>query len=104
MSITLTPGMRLFSAVCQAEMITVKAPGHSLDLTIGGVPPLTSAADRVPDVAAIAGHDAGVAMGKRYVDAAGELELLCTKGGSGVPAVAGELLRLKDAKSLPASD
>ena len=43
-------------------------------------------------------------MGKRYVDDAGTLELLCTKPGDGVPAVAGEVLQLKEAKPLPASD
>ena len=43
-------------------------------------------------------------MGKRYVDDAETLELLCTKPGDGVPALAGEVLRLKEAKPLPASD
>jgi hypothetical protein len=52
----------------------------------------------------LAGHDGGSAIGKRYTDAAGTLELLCTKADRGVPAVDGEVLGLKEAKPLPASD
>jgi hypothetical protein len=43
-------------------------------------------------------------MGKRYVDSAETIELLCTKPGDGVPALNGELLQLNEAKPLPASD
>ena len=43
-------------------------------------------------------------MGKRYVDDAETLELLCTKPGECVLALGGEVLRLKEAKPLPASD
>ena len=50
------------------------------------------------------GHGGGAGMGKRFVDSSGAVELLCTKAGEGVPAVAGEVLVLKDAKPLPASD
>jgi len=50
------------------------------------------------------GHDAGSAMGKRYTNSDETIELLCTKAGQGVPAVDGELLVLKEAKPLPASD
>ena len=104
MSMTLKPGTRLFSAVCDAEMIVVKAPAGEIDLTMGGVAPLTSADQRQPGTTPADGHDGGVMMGKRFVDDAGELELLCTKAGVGAPAVGGELLVLKEAKPLPASD
>ena len=46
MSTTLKPGMRLFSAVCSAELIAVKAPAGEVELTIGGAAPVASAADR----------------------------------------------------------
>ena len=36
-------------------------------------------------------------MGKRYVDEANTIELLCTKPGDGLPAIAGALLTIKDA-------
>jgi hypothetical protein len=97
-------GTRVFSTVCSTEMIAVKAPGGPVALTIGGVAPVLSGNDRDSNHSLVAGHDGGAAMGKRYVDAAGSVELLCTKGGDGVPAVDGELLLLKDAKPLPASD
>jgi hypothetical protein len=104
MSMTLRPGARLFSAVCETEMIAVKAPSGELDITIGGVAPLASASERNGSGAVVEGHGGGSSMGKRYVDEAETLELLCTKSGEGVAAIGGELLRLKEAKPLPASD
>lgn len=104
MSLTLKPGARLFSAVGTTEMIAVKVPAGEVDLTIGGVPPVTSAADRTGDGTIAEGHGGGAAMGKRYVDDAETIELLCTKAGEAVPAVGGEVLHLKEAKPLPASD
>ena len=50
------------------------------------------------------GWDKGTLIGKRYVDAAGTVELLCVKPGKGSLAIAGVALQLKDAKPLPASD
>lgn len=104
MPIALKPGARVFSAVCATEMITVKAPAGEVDLTIGGTPPVSSAADRDGSGSVAEGHGGGVAMGKRYVDDADSIELLCTKAGDGVPAIGGALLVLKETKALPASD
>ena len=104
MPMTLKPGARLFSAVCTTEMIAVKAPAAEVDLTIGGVTPVGSIAERTSGAAVADGHGGGAAMGKRYVDSADTIELLCTKAGDGVPALGGELLLLKEAKPLPASD
>lgn len=104
MSIELKPGTRLFSAVCTTELIAVKAPGGSVDLTIGGVTPVTAADARDPGGEVVDGHGGGTAMGKRYVDDDDTLELLCTKPGEGVPAIGGTPLQLKEAKALPASD
>lgn len=104
MSITLKPGTRLFSAVCTTEMIAVKAPAGEVDLTIGGAAPVSSVADRDSSGSVADGHGGGVSMGKRYVDDADSVELLCTKAGDGVPALDGVLLVLKEAKALPASD
>jgi hypothetical protein len=104
MSTNLKPGARLFSAVCSTEMIAVKAPADAVDITIGGVPPVASAADRDGSGSVAEGFGGGAAMGKRYVDADDTLELLCTKPGDGLPAVGGVLMVLKEAKALPASD
>jgi hypothetical protein len=104
MSIPLKPGTRLFSAVCTTEMIAVKVPAGEVDLTIGGAAPVSSAADRDGSGSVADGHGGGASMGKRYVDDADTLELLCTKAGDGIPAVGGVPLQLKEAKALPASD
>ena len=50
------------------------------------------------------GHDGGAELGKRYVDAGGAVELLCTRPGVGAPALDGTVLAPKEAKPLPASD
>jgi hypothetical protein len=104
MGATLKPGTRLFSAVCDAEFIVIKGPAGDAEVTIGGVPALASAAERNGSVAVVEGHGGGVAIGKRYVDEDGAVELLCTKPGVGVPALAGRPLTIKEAKPLPASD
>jgi hypothetical protein len=104
MSMTLKPGTRLFSAVCATEMITVKVPKDEVELTIGGAAPVLTASSRTGAGTVADGHGGGAAMGKRYVDAADTIELLCTKPGAGVPAVNGVLLEMKGAKALPASD
>jgi len=100
----LKPGARLISAVCTAELMTVKSPKTEVDVTIGGVSTVASAAARDGSVAVVAGHDGGTLMGKRYVDEADTIELLCTKAGSGAVAVNGEVRQLKEAKALTASD
>jgi len=46
----------------------------------------------------------GTQIGKRYVNAAGDLELLCTKPGTGSLAAGGAPLVVKGAKPLPSSD
>jgi hypothetical protein len=103
-AVTLKPGTRLFSSVCSTEMIAVRGSGGEVDLTIGGVAPVLAAAERDYGEAPVPGHDGVAAMGKRYVDHGDTIELLCTKAGDGVPALDGELLVLKEAKPLPASD
>ena len=46
----------------------------------------------------------GTQIGKRYVDADGVLELLCTKPGEGSLSCDGDELGIKGAKPLPSSD
>ncbi len=104
MSLTVKAGSRLYGATSTTELIVVKTPSAELDLTIGGQPALLDASGRTGATDIAEGHGGGAAMGKRYVDSSGGVELLCTKAGEGLPAVAGEVLQLKDAKPLPASD
>ena len=99
----LKPGTRLRSAVCSTEVIVVRAPSDTFDLKCGGAPMLEMPAD--PSGAAVdAQHASGTVLGKRYTDAEGALELLCTKGGDGSLSIADVALGQKDAKPLPSSD
>lgn len=104
MPLNLRPGTRIFSGVCDTELIVVKAPKTEVNLTVGGAPALSEKSDsRAPGVVQD-GHGGGAVMGRRYGDAAGELELLCTKAGEGVPGVDGVVLGLREHKVLPSSD
>lgn len=98
------PGARLRSAVCSTELVVVKAPPGALALTIGGAPPAGGGTTGPGPRTVAEGHGGGTALGKRYVDESGALELLCAKAGEGVPALDGTPLRLREAKPLPSSD
>jgi hypothetical protein len=100
----LKPGVRLKSAVCTTEVMVVAAPDGDVEVTCGGAP-LVELGAPPPAGASIAADAAGGSLlGKRYVDAAGALELLCTKPGKGSLGARGELLTVKAAKPLPSSD
>ena len=51
-----------------------------------------------------AGASDGTLLGKRYVNEAGDLEVLCVKPGDGSLAVGDAAMTLKEAKPLPSSD
>lgn len=97
-------GSRFRSAVCDTQMVVVRAPAGSADLARGGHPVIGM--DDEPDATATLDpdHAAGTAMGKRYVDPDGTIEVLVSKPGAGSLALNGVALALKDAKPLPASD
>jgi hypothetical protein len=100
---TLKAGARLKSAVCDAQVMVIAAPAGDAALTCGGAPLLEVTANAArgtidPE------HKNGTQIGKRYVNADGSLELLCTKPGEGSLALAGTALKLKEAKALPSSD
>jgi hypothetical protein len=95
------PGSRLKSVVCDTEVIVVRGGGEGV-IECGGKP---MEAERPAERGAIDPAFAGGALtGKRYVDAAGAVELLCVKGGQGSLAISGVALQTKDAKPLPSSD
>ena len=100
----LKAGTRMRSAVCATEVMVVAAPAEGVEVTCGGVP-MIAIGDDPPAGASISPDAAqGSALGKRYVNEAGDLELLCTKPGEGSLGVGGALLSLKEAKPLPSSD
>jgi len=94
------PGTKLKSAVCDTEVMVIR--GADIVVECGGSP---MAAERPSARAAVNPSFAqGTKIGKRYVDDAGTIELLCVKAGQGSLSIAGVALKLKDAKPLPASD
>ncbi len=96
-------GARLKSNVCDSEVMVISCADSSAEITCGGAAMIDASADACGgDVDAA--HAEGTTLGKRYVNAAGDLELLCVKAGAGSLAVNGEALVLKDAKPLPSSD
>jgi hypothetical protein len=100
----LKPGSRVRSAVCDTELMVIAAPGGDLELSCGGA--AVVAMDEDPPAGAALSPEAseGTQIGKRYVNEAGDLELLCTKPGKGSLALDGAALTIKGAKPLPASD
>ena len=94
------PGTKLKSAVCDTEVMVIR--GTNVVVECGGSPMLEEKpAQRGTLNPAFA---EGTKIGKRYVDAAGTVELLCVKAGQGSLSIAGAALQLKDAKPLPSSD
>jgi len=100
----LKTGTRIRSAVCSTEAMVIAAPDGDVEVTCGGVAVIDIGAE--PPAGATLSPDAakGSALGKRYVNEAGDLELLCTKPGEGSLGANGVLLTLKEAKPLPSSD
>jgi len=99
----LRPGMKLFSTVCDAQVVVVKAPSAEVEIACGGASMVEEdpgGASGSPD----ASLGEGPALGKRYADDERGLELLCSRGGTGALTVDGEPLLLKGAKPLPSSD
>lgn len=97
-------GERLRSAVSEVEIIVVRAPGGTVDLTCGGVTMVPLSSGAVAAGAVAAGADDPVLIGKRFADDAAGIEVLVTKGGVGTLALGGEPLVPREPKPLPSSD
>lgn len=93
------PGTRLKSAVCDAEIMIIKATEGD-DLTCGGA----TMAESPDKAAADADKMHGCLIGKRYVNEAETIEALCVKSGEGSLYYNGAELMTKDTKKLPSSD
>jgi len=99
----LKTGARLKSTVCDGEVMVVSAPDGDVEITCGGAPMADPAsAEKSGEVNP--DHAVGIAIGKRYVSEAGDIELLCVKAGEGGLAMNGDLLLQKDTKKLPKTD
>lgn len=94
------PGTKLYSAVDTTEVMVIRAGDGAIEC--GGAPMGDAKAAELGEISADFAD--GSLMGKRYVDADGKFELLCSKPGKASLAVNGVKLVTKDAKPLPASD
>jgi hypothetical protein len=98
-------GTRLRSAVCTTEVMVVAAQKDAAaELYCGGRPMLDLGAASTPVDAPAPAFSSGTQLGKRYVNEAGSLEVLCTRPGAGSLSVDGVALKIKGAKPLPSSD
>ena len=101
----LKPGSRLASAVCDTEVVVVKAPASvEVDLRCGGYPMVPKGETRSERRRSTRRHSGGTLIGKRYADEELGLEVLCTKAGAGSLSIGAAELFQKDAKPLPSSD
>lgn len=100
----LKAGGRFKSAVCDTQVMVVKAPAGEFELNCGGVQMIAPNGEAPSGAELSAEHSGGCLIGKRYVNADETLELLCTKGGQGSLALDGTPLEVKQAKQLPSSD
>lgn len=99
----LVVGSRWQSAVSAVQLIVVAPPQRPSELRCGGAPMVTHDTAVDGHALAVAGTP-GPVLGKRYVDEATNLEVLCTRPGGGALEVDGRPMTLKAAKPLPASD
>jgi hypothetical protein len=102
MTAPIRPGEQFASTVCGTRVVVVRAPVDARpEIACGGAPMVPAAS---ATAAKSAGADAVTLIGKRYVDAAETVELLCTSSGTGELTCDGAAMTLKAAKALPASD
>lgn len=97
-------GARLRSQVDTTEVIVVRPLPGDVDLTCGGHPMIGAKDAPAAGLTATDSSSDGTKVGKRYTLEGSDLEVLVTKPGSSLIAVAGQALSLKEAKPLPSSD
>lgn len=99
------PGQQLESIICNTKVVVVRAAAGSTLVECGGHPmrvkgePGPGASGEIP-----AGLRHGSTLGKRYVDEAVGLELLCVAAGEGSLTCNGTQMVVQGAKPLPSSD
>ena len=97
------PGVKLRSAVCTTEVVVVRPANIDVVISCCGVAMLVPGEEPAAEVKGMpAGEE--VQIGRRYEHTQSGLEVLCAKPGPGPLSANGELLEVKSAKPLPASD
>jgi hypothetical protein len=100
----LKAGAKLHSAVCDTQVIVVKAPTVDVELGCGGAPLLADGEEGPAGATLDPAIGEAALLGKRYADDEVGLELLVSKAGGGALTCNGRPLPVKGAKPLPASD
>jgi|ERR1017187_6123460 hypothetical protein len=103
----LRPGDQLASTVCSTKVVVIRVPAERRPLiACGGHPMVPAASAPAASAQRLPSGEPGTStlIGKRYVDATGTVELLCTSSGAGVLSCDGAAMAVKAAKPLPASD
>jgi hypothetical protein len=96
-------GSRHKSAVCDTQIMVIRATKEEVDLRCGGVSMIE--ANATADGGAVDPQfSGGTLIGKRYINGDDTIELLCTKGGQGSLSLGQVALETKQAKALPSSD
>ncbi|HEY4457617.1 MAG TPA: hypothetical protein VGN81_25110 [Pseudonocardiaceae bacterium] len=104
MSVVIKSGVRLRSAVCDTEVIVIRANADELDLRCGGETMLPEGVPTPESVKPVPGFTEPTLLGKRYSDRDETVELLCTKAGATTLSLGDEPLAVKGPRPLPASD
>lgn len=102
MATVLKAGARFKSAVCETQVMVIKASAGEHMLQCGGADMVAPTATGSGTLDAALGSES--LIGKRYVNADESVELLCTKGGQGSLVLNGAAMEVKQAKQLPSSD
>jgi len=97
-------GSKYRSAVCDTQVMVIRTASDAAGLSCGGVPMIGPGDDSAASGSPAAGFADGTLIGKRYIDEADRIELLCTKGGQGSLSLGTERLLVKQPKALPSSD
>jgi len=100
----LKPGSRWKSAVCDTEVVVVRAVKDPAQLECGGQAMVAHNAEKPAGLAISPDFSGGTQPGKRFADEVSGLEILATKGGAGSLSIDGRAIGAKEAKKLPASD
>ena len=100
----LKPGSRWKSAVCDTEVVVVRAVKDPAQLECGGQPMVAHNTEKPAGLSISADFSGGTQAGKRFADETSGLEILATKGGVGSLSIDGRPIGAKEAKKLPASD
>jgi hypothetical protein len=103
MAVKFRAGQQLVSAVDSTAVIIIRAPAAEGTLTCGGVA-MAAPGEPAPAASPDSSLMGGTQIGKRYVDEADTIQVLCTKAGDGTLALDGRPLLVQSARPLPASD